>query len=55
MLEIERISWLKAQYVVRLDHRHSGRWRRRRFTETMTGDVDGEPYEVQREGRDISF
>ncbi len=50
MLEIERVSWLKARYAIRLEG-HSGVWERQRLKETMSGDVDGERYDVQRDGR----
>ena len=51
VLEIERVSWRNPRYTVRDDHGHSGVWTRRRFAETMTGEIDGEPYELRRDGR----
>jgi hypothetical protein len=51
VLEIERLSWLRLRYAVRDDRGHSGTWVRRRFKEAMTGEVDGEVYELQRDNR----
>lgn len=51
MLEIERVGFLTPRYAVHDDRGHSGTWVRRRIKETVTGDLDGQPYEVEREGR----
>ena len=51
MLEIRRLSWLTPRYAVRDDRGHGGTWVRRRFKETMTGDLDGQSYEFGRDGR----
>ncbi len=51
MLEIERLSRLTARYAVRDDRGHRGVWVRRRFRETITGELDGHPYELVRDGR----
>jgi hypothetical protein len=51
VLEIERHGWLSSRYVVRDDRGHTGTWVRRHFTEAMSGDVDGRPYEFARRGR----
>ena len=51
VLEIERVSWRNPRYAVRDDDGHSGVWTRRRFAETMTGEIDGETYELRRDGR----
>jgi hypothetical protein len=50
VLEIERVSWRKPCYTVRDSDGHGGGWIRRRFRETLAGDIDGEPYELRREG-----
>jgi hypothetical protein len=55
VLEIERLSWLKPRYAVRDDRGHTGMWMRRRFKENMTGDLDGHPYELGRDGRKHFF
>jgi hypothetical protein len=51
VLEIERLSWLTPRYAVRDDRGHSGMWVRRHFKEAMTGEVDGQTYELRRDGR----
>jgi hypothetical protein len=51
VLEIERLSWGQPRYAVRDNDGHGGVWMRRRFRETMTGEIDGEPYELRRDGR----
>ena len=51
MLVIERVSWRAPNYTVRDDAGHTGRWQRRRFAESMTGEVDGTPLELRRDGR----
>jgi hypothetical protein len=51
VLVIERVSWRRHCYVVHDDGGHAGSWMRRRFAEAMTGDVDGNPYELRRDGR----
>jgi hypothetical protein len=51
VLEIERVSWRKPRYSVRDDGGRGGDWARRRFNETMTGEIDGEPFEFGRDGR----
>jgi hypothetical protein len=51
VLEIRRISRLIPRYAVRDDRGHGGTWVRRRFKETMTGELDGQPYEFVRDGR----
>jgi hypothetical protein len=51
VLVIERVSWRRHRYVVHDDDGHAGSWMRRRFAEAMTGDVDGNPYELRRDGR----
>lgn len=51
MLVIERVSWRQPGYVVRDDAGPSGRWRRLRFAESMTGEIDGDPFELLRDGR----
>jgi len=51
VLEIERASWRAPRYAVRDDDGHSGVWIRRRFGEAMTGEINGEPYELRRDGR----
>ena len=51
MLEIERLSWMTPRYAVRDDRAHTGMWVRRRFEETMTGELDGQPYELMHHGR----
>jgi len=55
VLEIERLSWQKPRYAVRDARGQSGMWVRRRFKETMTGDLDGHPYELGRDGRKHFF
>jgi hypothetical protein len=45
------LSWLTPRYGVRDDRGHAGMWVRRRFTETVTGELDGQPYEMLRDGR----
>lgn len=47
MLEIERAGWFKPRYLLRADGHH-GMWTRRRFKEEMTGEIDGQPYELRR-------
>jgi hypothetical protein len=37
--------------MVRDDNGHGGVWLRRRFTEAITGEVDGEAYELRPDGR----
>jgi hypothetical protein len=51
VLVIERVSWRQLRYAVSDDAGHTGRWMRRRFAETMTGDIDGNPFELRRDGR----
>lgn len=51
MLEIRRLSWLTPRYAVRDDRGHGVTWVRRRFKETITGELDGQPYEIRRDGR----
>ena len=51
MLVIERVSWRQLRYAVSDDAGHTGRWMRRRFAETMTGDIDGNRFELRRDGR----
>jgi hypothetical protein len=51
VLEIRRVGRLTPRYAVRDDRGHGGTWVRRRFKETMTGDLDGQPYELGRDGR----
>ncbi|MBV8734615.1 MAG: hypothetical protein JO120_07540 [Solirubrobacterales bacterium] len=51
MLEVERVSWRTPRYAVRGDDGRGGVWTRRRFGETVTGEIDGEPYELRRDGR----
>jgi hypothetical protein len=51
VLEIQRTSWRKPHYSVRDDGGHGGEWARRRFNEAMTGDIDGEAFEFERDGR----
>jgi hypothetical protein len=51
VLEIERVSWRTLRYTVRDDDGHGGVWLRRRFREAMTGEIDGEPYELRPDGR----
>ncbi|MBV8956270.1 MAG: hypothetical protein JO179_19185 [Solirubrobacterales bacterium] len=51
MLEIERVSWRAPRYAVRDDDGPVGVWIRRRFGEAMTGEIDGEPYELRPDGR----
>jgi hypothetical protein len=51
VLEIERVSWRKPRYAVSDNDGHGAAWMRRRFRETMTGEIDGEPYELRRDGR----
>jgi hypothetical protein len=51
MLMIERISWRKPRYAVRDDAGHSGLWVRRRFTEAVTGEIDGKPFQLRRDAR----
>lgn len=51
MLEIERVSWRTPLYSVRDADGHGGVWTRRRFAEGMTGEIDGHPYQLQRDGR----
>jgi hypothetical protein len=51
VLVIERDSWRRPVYTVRDDAGHTGRWTRRRFGEAMTGEIDGKPLELRRDGR----
>ena len=51
MLEIERVSWRRPSYVVSDNGAHVGMWTRLRFKETVTGKIDGEFYELRRDGR----
>jgi hypothetical protein len=51
MLEIERVSGRESRYAVRDNGGHRGDWIRRRFTQTVKGEIDGEPYELRRDGR----
>ena len=51
MLEIERVSWRQPRYTVRDTDGHRGVWMRRRLGETVSGEIDGEPYELRRDGR----
>lgn len=51
MLLIERVSWRQPRYAVRDDAGHTGHWTRRRFAESMTGDIDGNLFELRRDGR----
>jgi hypothetical protein len=51
MLEIERVSWWKARYAVRVDHGVGGMWERRRRTESISGELAGERYDMRRRGR----
>lgn len=51
MLVIERVSWRQPGYTVHDDAGHIGRWMRRRFSESMTGEIDGNPLELRRDGR----
>lgn len=51
MLIIEPLSRLKPRYAVSDERGSGGTWERRRFGEEMTGDIDGEPYELTREKR----
>jgi hypothetical protein len=55
VLEIERLSWRVPRYAIRDGRGHSGIWVRRRFKETMTGELDGQPYEFGRDGRKHFF
>jgi hypothetical protein len=48
---IERMAWRQPGYAVRDDAGHSGPWRRRRFAEAITGEIDGNPFELLRDGR----
>ena len=45
------MNWRKPCYVVRGDGGHAGLWTRRWFREAMTGEIDGEPFEVRPQGR----
>src|ERR1700726_1655100 len=49
MLE-NRVSW-RPRYAVSDDDCHGGTWVRRRFVEAMTGETDGELFELRRGGR----
>ena len=51
MLEILRTSWTVPRYVVRYEGDQCGIWERRRFGEAMTGELDGDRYELRRDGR----
>jgi hypothetical protein len=51
LLAIEREGVRSTRYVVRDDRGRAGTWVRRRFTEAMTGELDGVPYEFVRSGR----
>jgi hypothetical protein len=51
MLVIERVSWRTPRYTVRDDAGHSGLLIRRRFAETVTGEIDDDPFELRRDGR----
>jgi hypothetical protein len=51
VLVIERVSWWQSRYTVSDDDGHRGLWTRRRFREAMTGDIDGKPFELRRDGR----
>lgn len=48
---IERVSWRQPRYAVRDNAGHSGHWMRGRFAEAMTGEIDGTPFELRRDGR----
>lgn len=51
MLTIERVSWRTPRYTVRDDAGHRGLLTRRRFGEAVTGEIDGDPFELRRDGR----
>lgn len=51
VLTIERVSWREPRYLVRDEDGRGGVWLRRRFREMMTGEIDGEPYELRPDGR----
>jgi hypothetical protein len=51
MLVIDRVSLWQPRYAVSDDDGHRGLWTRRRFGETMTGELDGNPFELRRDGR----
>ena len=50
-VEIERLSWLRPRYALRDDRGRGGLWVRRRFTETLSGEIAGQTYEFERDGR----
>jgi len=49
-----RVSWRTPRYAVRDDDGHSGIWVRRRFGEAMTGELDGDRYELRARGAGAS-
>ena len=51
MLVIERRSWWTPRCTIRDDAGHTGHLIRRRFGESATGEIDGQPFEIRREGR----
>jgi hypothetical protein len=51
VLVIERVSWWQPRYTVHADDRDHGLWTRRRFGEAMAGELDGNPFELRRDGR----
>jgi hypothetical protein len=48
---IERTSWRTPRYTVRDEAGHSGLCVRRRFAEAVTGEIDGNPFQVRRDAR----
>jgi hypothetical protein len=51
VLVIDRVGWWQPRYTVSDDDGHRGLWTRRRFRETMTGELAGNPFELRRDGR----
>jgi hypothetical protein len=51
MLEIERLSIFKPRYLVRDGRGHVSLWHGAALREGATADIDGQRYELRREGR----